>query len=107
MNLPDLITAFVAAQNAQESATYVACFTPDAVVFDEGRNHQGRDQIRAWKKETNQKYNALLEPIGYSGSEDAGKLNAKISGTFEGSPIMLNFQFKFTNGLISSLRITD
>ncbi|MBO9703353.1 MAG: nuclear transport factor 2 family protein [Sporocytophaga sp.] len=107
MNLPNLITAFVKAQNAGESAAYVACFTPDAVVFDEGKNHRGRDEIKAWKEETNEKYNTVMEPVEYSTTDDTGKLSAKISGTFEGSPILLNFHFAFADGLIRSLKITN
>ena len=47
MNLPDLIAAFVKAENGYENDAYVACFTPDAVVFDEGKNHQGRNPYQS------------------------------------------------------------
>ena len=107
MNLPDLIAAFVKAENGYENDAYVACFTPDAVVFDEGKNHQGRNHIKAWKKETNEKYHTVMEPIEYSGNDDMGELSARISGTFEGSPILFSFQFKFADGLIQSLKITN
>jgi ketosteroid isomerase-like protein len=50
MNLPDFIAAFVKAHNAPETTAYVACFTPDAIVFDEGKNHLGREEIKAWKR---------------------------------------------------------
>jgi ketosteroid isomerase-like protein len=96
----------VKADNAHDSSTYVTFFTPDAVVFDEGKNHQGRNEIKAWKEETNEKYHTVMEPIEYSGSDDMGLLSARISGTFEGSPILLSFQFKFANRLIQSLKIT-
>ena len=105
MNLPDFITAFVKAQNTHDSAAHVACFMPDALVFDEGKNHQGRNQIKAWIEEANEKYQAVMEPIDYSGSGEMGVLRASISGTFDGSPIVLNYQFEFADGLIQSLKI--
>ncbi len=32
-------------------------------------------------------------------------LSAEISGTFEGSPVVLNYHFKLEDGLIQSLKI--
>lgn len=107
MNLPDLITAFVKAQNSHDSAAFAASFTADAIVFDEGKNHQGRNEIKAWTEEANEKYHTAMEPIEYSGSGEMGVLSARISGTFDGSPILLNYQFEYAEGLIRSLKITD
>lgn len=106
MNLPDVITAFVEAQNNFDSTAYTDCFNPEALVFDEGRNHHGRTEIKAWIEEANEKYQAVMEPVDYSGSSDMGVLSARVSGTFDGSPILLNYRFEFAEGHIQSLKIT-
>lgn len=107
MELPDLITAFVKAQNNHDSTAHVACFSEDAIVFDEGKNHLGRNQIKTWIEQANEKYQTAMEPINYSGSGETAVLIARISGTFEGSPILLNYQFGFADDLIQTLKIAD
>jgi ketosteroid isomerase-like protein len=106
MKLPAIITELVNAQNSQNSAAYADCFTTDATVFDEGHDHHGKEEIKAWIKNANAKYQALVEPIDYSESEGKAILTAKISGTFPGSPIVLKYNFEIAEGLISSLKIT-
>lgn len=106
MNLPNTIEAFVKAQNTHDSAAHVACFTANAVVIDESKNHKGSQEIKAWIEETNAKYQTIMEPLEYAASAETGVLGAKISGTFEGSPIVLNYHFEFADGLIQSLKIS-
>jgi ketosteroid isomerase-like protein len=106
MKLPAIITELVNAQNTQDSASYADCFTSDATVFDEGHDHQGKEEMKTWIESANEKYQALLEPIEYSESEGKAVLTAKISGTFPGSPIVLKYNMEIVQGLISSLKIT-
>ncbi|WP_343539570.1 hypothetical protein [Sphingobacterium thalpophilum] len=42
MNLPNIISDLVKAQNEFDSAAYANCFTEDAEVFDEGKTHNGK-----------------------------------------------------------------
>ena len=106
MNLPAIITELVNAQNSQDSVAYADCFTTDAFVFDEGHDHHGKQEIKAWIESANAKYQALMEPIEYSESEGKAVLTAKISGTFPGSPIVLKYTMEIAEGLIRSLKIT-
>lgn len=106
MKLPAIITELVNAQNSQDSVAYADCFTSDATVFDEGHDHQGREEIKAWIESANSKYQALMEPIEYSESEGKAELTAKISGTFPGSPVVLKYNMEIVEGLIRSLKIT-
>jgi len=46
MNLPPIVTRLVTAQNQFDSQAYSDCFTEDAIVHDEGRNHQGKTEIK-------------------------------------------------------------
>ena len=106
MQLPAIITELVNAQNSFNSVAYANCFSVDAIVFDEGHNHEGREEIKAWIAAANSKYQSVMEPIDYNESADRAVLTAKVSGTFPGSPIDLKYNLEFNEGLISSLKIT-
>jgi len=104
MNLPNAIADLTKAQNNFDSVAYADCFSPTAVVFDEGRTHKGKTQIRQWIEKANQEYQAVMKPLEYSASQEI--LRAEISGNFPGSPIVLSYHFELQNGLIASLKIT-
>jgi ketosteroid isomerase-like protein len=106
MELPKIITSLVNAQNSHNNSAYADCFTVDAIVFDEGHNHQGREEIKEWIEGATTKYQTTMEPLDYSESDDKGVMTAKVSGTFPGSPIVLTYNFEFTVELIRSLKIT-
>ncbi|KPE52763.1 hypothetical protein [Chryseobacterium indologenes] len=104
MNLPKIITELVKTQNNFDSAAYAKCFTETAVVFDEGKNHNGKAEIEQWIDKSNKEYEATMEPLDYD--EKANILSAEISGSFPGSPVILKFHFQLSHGLIQSLKIT-
>lgn len=103
MNLPDVITELVQAQNNFDSTAYANCFTETAVVFDEGKTHNGRTEIKSWIEKANKKYQATMEPLDYSETEHT--LKAEVSGNFPGSPAILTYYYEFEDGLIRSLKI--
>lgn len=103
MNLPKVVEDLIQAQNEFDCAAYANCFTETAVVFDEGKTHTGRNQIKNWIDEANKKYRATMKPIDYSKSEQT--LKAEASGNFPGSPVMMAYHYEFRNGLIQSLKI--
>ncbi len=104
MNLPNIITALVNAQNQYDSHSYAECFTDNAVVFDEGKTYNGKPEIENWISEANNEYKTIMKPLNYD--EKKNILSAEISGTFPGSPAILKYHFEFNNGLIQSLKIT-
>lgn len=104
MNLPNIITTLVNAQNQYNSHSYADCFTDNAVVFDEGKTYNGKTEIENWISEANNEYKTIMKPLNYDEKENI--LSAEISGTFPGSPAILKYHFKFNNGLIQSLKIT-
>jgi len=103
MNLPKVVTELVKAQNDFDSLAYANCFTETAVVFDEGKTHQGREEIAHWIELANKQYQATMQPLEYSEAERS--LKTKVSGTFPGSPITMIYQYEFKDGLIQSLKI--
>jgi len=103
MNLPKVLSNLIAAQNKHESAAYVQCFSEKAIVFDEGKTHQGSVEIQQWIAKANEEYKVTVTPLEYDALEKI--MLAEVSGTFPGSPIVLKYHFEFANDQISSLRI--
>lgn len=104
MNLPNVLTDLAKAQNNFDSVAYADCFSETAIVFDEGKTHNGKTEIQQWIKKANEEYQAVMKPLEYAASEEI--LKAEVSGNFPGSPIVLSYHFKLQNGLIESLKIT-
>ncbi|SEM17203.1 hypothetical protein SAMN05421856_101531 [Chryseobacterium taichungense] len=103
MNLPNVVTELIKTQNNFDSTAYANCFTETAIVFDEGKTHNGRTEIKNWIDKANQEYHAVMKPLEYSEAEHT--LKAEVSGTFPGSPIVMIYYFEFEDGLIQSLKI--
>ena len=104
MNLPNVIADLTNAQNNFDSVAYANCFSETAVVFDEGKTHNGKTEIQQWIKKANDEYQAVMKPLEYSATEEI--LKAEVSGNFPGSPIVLTYYFQLKDGLIESLKIT-
>ena len=103
MNLPKVVTDLIKTQNHFDSVAYANCFTKTAVVFVEGKTHNGRKEIEKWIDEANKKYQATMKPLKYSETEHT--LKTEVSGTFPGSPIVMTYLYEFQDDLIKSLKI--
>lgn len=106
MNLPKVITDLIKAQNNFDSTAYANCFSETGVMFDEGKTHKGRIEIQHLIEETNQKYHSVMKPLEYTDNGNSSVLAAEVSGTFEGSPIVLKFHFDLVDGQIEYLKVT-
>ena len=106
MNLPNVITDLIKAQDSFDSVAYANLFSKTAVVFDEGKTHKGKTKIQHWIAEGNQKYKTVMKPISYTETGTTSVLSTAISGTFDGSPAVVKFHFEIIDGLIQSLKIT-
>ncbi|MBT1704435.1 nuclear transport factor 2 family protein [Chryseosolibacter indicus] len=106
MKLPNVVQELIKAQNNFDSVAYANLFSETSVVYDEGKTHTGRKEIQKWIAEANEKYKSVMEAVDYKETGTKGILSAKVSGTFEGSPAVLKFNFEMNEGLIKSLKIT-
>jgi len=106
MNLPKVVADLIDAQNHHDALAYAECFSMDAIVLDEGRTHKGQEEIRSWIEKANREYRTLLKPLKYEETGTVAFLTAEISGTFPGSPAILQYHFRLEDGLIQSLKIT-
>lgn len=106
MKLPDNIEGLIKAQNALNSTVFATYFTKEATVSDEGSSYSGRTEIKEWIQQATEKYNMQLKPIGFNQTGSKGKLTVEVTGTFDGSPAIMQYHLELDGTLISSLRIT-
>ena len=106
MKLQKVVADLIEAQNNQDSVAYAACFADNAVVFDEGKTHRGKNEIQQWIENANGEYGSKMKPLGFEETGSEHVLRAEASGTFPGSPAVLTFHLKLQNELIQSLKIT-
>ena len=107
MDLPKVLADLIKAQNEFDAAAYAKLFSETAVVFDEGKTHQGRIEIKQWIDRSNKNYQSVMKPLEYTENGTASVLTAACSGTFPGSPITLKFHFDIVDGQIQHLKVTE
>lgn len=103
MNLPNIISDLLAAQSNFDSKAYAACFSETALVFDENETHKGQNEIEKWNEKTSEMYQTQLETLAF----ETDILTTRVTGNFEGSPIVLKYHFEFKDGKIDRLEITN
>jgi SnoaL-like domain len=105
IRLPEAVAFYVAAENAGDVESLSECFAPDATVRDERRTHKGLDAINAWRAETKRRYNHTVAPLEVAERDGKTVLKARLTGTFPGSPVTLEFAFTLEEGRITLLEI--
>lgn len=105
-DLPEPIPTYLAAHVARDADTAIPCFTDDAVVVDEGRTHNGPDQIRSWLGRATSEYTYTTELVGTSRLDD-GRYDAvhHLEGDFPGGAVDLHFRFTLRDGRVAQLVI--
>lgn len=106
LSLPEPIAAYFAADKQKNAEALVRCFTPHAVVTDEGLTHSGIDAIKAWKAAASAKYTYTTEPFALVQSDGRQVVTGRVEGNFPGSPVDLRYHFRLERGLIALLEIT-
>src|SRR6266850_817090 len=111
IKLPNIIAAYVQAQNAHDAKAMLACFSESAVVHDEGEKHSGKKAIGEWIDKTTKKYKPHFSPTKIEEGDKETVLTAEVSGSFEGSPVDLDFHFVIENenqsGRLRALGLPD
>ena len=105
IKLPGIIQNYIEASNEHDVKSILACFSDDAVVQDEQEELRGQKNIKGWLAKTIEKYKFHFKPI--SARENDGKVvvAVEVSGTFDGSPVTLDYHVTIKDGLISALTI--
>ena len=89
----------------------IGCFTPDAVVSDEGRSWHGHSEIRRWREEVATAYDYTIEilgaePVGEQGGLERQDVLTHLEGNFPGGTVDLTYRFGLLDGRIAALQIT-
>jgi hypothetical protein len=105
VNLPPPVREYFEARNRFDVETAIAQFEDAAIVKDEDVEYRGRDSIRAWLEQTQNKYRPTFE-VG-SAQQSQGNLVVAVivSGTFPGSPLQIDHAFEVSSGKIARLVI--
>ncbi|WP_339877483.1 nuclear transport factor 2 family protein [uncultured Algoriphagus sp.] len=107
MNLPKVVSDLIKAQNEFDAVAFAQLFSESAVVFDEGKTHQGRLEIERWIDHSNKNYQSVMKPLEHTEVGTTSILTAECSGTFPGSPITLKFHIDIVDGQIQQLKVTE
>lgn len=105
INLPEVIDAYFKADRQGDAQSIAACFTPDAVVVDEGNTYIGRDAIRQWMANASTQYTYTVEPFAMEQDEGRLVITSHLAGNFPGSPVDLRYIFVLKDGMIAGLEI--
>lgn len=105
ITLTPLVAALLTAHNAHDTDAFVACFTDDATLRDEGRAHHGPVAIRSWFESVCRRYHPELEVTEIADVDGETILNVTVSGTFEGGPLRLRYILATEDGKFVALRI--
>lgn len=104
--LPAMITTYLTAHGARDTDTATGAFTDDAIVTDEGHDHHGRDEIRAWLDRSAGEYTYTTE---FTAATATGRTQVDVlqhlEGNFPGGTADLHFRFTMDGALISRLVI--
>ena len=105
LTLPEPIAAYFAADRCDGDAI-ARCFTPDAVVKDEGHTYAGTIAIKQWKAASAARYTYTCEPLASQWRDGKVVVTSRLTGNFPGSPADLQFCCRLERGRIASLEIT-
>jgi hypothetical protein len=106
MKLPENIEGLINAQNELNSTAFAEYFTQDATVSDEGSSYSGRTEIKQWIQQATEKYHMQLKPIHFNQNGSLAELAVEVTGTFPGSPLLMQYHFELDGTQISALRIS-
>ena len=83
----------------------LSCFSDDAVVHDEAETLHGKKTIEDWITKTIAKYKFHFNPLSIK--QDAAEIvvEVEVSGTFDGSPVILDYHLVVAGDKVLSLAI--
>src|ERR1035437_9096972 len=70
LQIPDVVAAYIAAEQIKDAHALASCFSDEGVVHDESHNHCGHAEIQRWKEEADMKYSYTSEPLESSTNEN-------------------------------------
>jgi len=105
IKLPSIIQSYVDSSNRHDAQSILSCFSDDAVVHDEAETLHGKKAIEEWITKTIEKYKFHFEPLRIKDDNAEIVVAMEVSGTFDGSPVILDYHFVVAGDKVLSLAI--
>jgi hypothetical protein len=105
LQLPVSIERYIQIANSGTPEAVPECFADDAIVRDEGQTYEGVAAIKNWMAATKKKYRHTITPLELAEHGGQSVLKARLTGSFPGSPITVNFNFALAGDKIRALAI--
>ncbi|MFD7170013.1 nuclear transport factor 2 family protein [Streptomyces violascens] len=105
-DLPEVITHYLNAHRAHDTATAITAFTSDATVIDDGNTYEGAEAIKEWLGRSATEFTYTIH-LTNAQQTDATRYIAThhLEGNFPGGTIDLRYQFALRDSLIERLVI--
>jgi ketosteroid isomerase-like protein len=105
IKLPHIIRRYIETSNRYDVRSILSCFSDDAVVHDEAKDFCGKKMIEGWVVATIENYKFQFNPLSIKHDPAEIVLAVEVSGTFDGSPVILDYHFAIEKDKIVSLAI--
>ncbi len=105
INLPRIVQEYVDASNKHDVNSILSCFLDEAVVRDEGETLHGKKAIEGWIAKTIERYKFQFKLLRIKDCDSEVVVAIEVSGTFDGSPVSLDYRFAIKNDKIVALTI--
>jgi ketosteroid isomerase-like protein len=105
IKLPHIIQSYVDSSNQHDVQSILSCFSDDAVVHDDAETLHGRKAIKDWITRTIEQYRFQFKPLSIKDDSAEIVVAVEVSGTFDGSPVTLDYHFMIEKDKILSLTI--
>ncbi|MEV4504179.1 nuclear transport factor 2 family protein [Streptomyces klenkii] len=104
--LPEVITRYLTAHRAHDTAGAITAFTREATVIDDGNTYEGTEAIRGWLDRSATEFTYTIHLIGAQQTDATHYIATHhLEGDFPGGTIDLRYQFTLLDGLIERLVI--
>ncbi|MDT0448590.1 nuclear transport factor 2 family protein [Streptomyces hesseae] len=104
--LPEVITRYLTAHRAHDTASAITAFTREATVIDDGNTYEGTEAIRGWLNRSATEFTYTIHLTGAQQTDATHYIATHhLEGDFPGGTIDLRYRFTLRDGLIERLVI--
>lgn len=107
LQIPKPISAFIEAANNHDSDKFLAAFTDDAVIIDEGQKYNGIAAIKEWSDEKYIGAKVTINPIDVIDRDGRTVVTAEMDGNFDKTglpdPFLMDLHFTVNENKIAAL----
>ncbi|MGW3288606.1 nuclear transport factor 2 family protein [Streptomyces sp. NPDC001002] len=105
-DLPEVITRYLTAHRAHDTATAITTFAADATVIDDGKTYQGGAAIEGWLDRAATEFTYTIQLTAAEQTDAAHYIATHhLEGNFPGGTVDLHYRFTLRGDLIEHLVI--